>query len=75
MFEKNRDLKRWAQRADYDCVLVINNNKNDVRFNRDVPTSNSVGHVSADGLKSVHSMAPSISVDNFEASNNAQQNC
>lgn len=70
MKEKNRDLRKWADRADYECILAVNNNKYELR-NRDPHASQSIGNQSVEFFKSGYSQAQSISVDNVELQNHS----
>jgi len=68
MKEKNKDLKKWADRADYECILAVNDNKNDTK-NKDPYVSQSAGNQSAEFFRSAYGQAQSNSVDNVEIYN------
>lgn len=70
MKEKNKDLRKWADRADYECILAVNNNKYDMKM-RDPQASQSIGNQSIEFFKSGYSQAQSISVDNVELQNHS----
>ena len=72
MREKNKDLKKWAERADYECILAINANKNN--WNKDPHNSQSNHNQSVDFYRSPHSQAQSISVDNVNLELHNQSN-